>query len=327
MPNAFSRRAAPAASSVAAVMLAATSLWSAAPALAASSEGCENGGFIVNGTPKTTTSLPATSLGPSFKVDGLYVEFDVVSATFEVDNYVFTGVANPRDITGGVRSGVFASKKPDHRGLTLTSAVTIENSGPDLVITRTGPGLTMKLQAKDCANGGLFQMEIERGDGTATTVTHNLWTDPSNPKLTAFYFDNPNFRAREGDFVPYKDTTVQVTPRINWANDFSRKFVGRDSPQVATRVTPPAGQCVNQIRKRDGTFATVNHCGGQSVWSVASGGRMGQVMGEDATEVAPPATACTHQCQAQNRVRGQATNLGFPFPVPDASRLKPRFPA
>jgi len=62
-----------------------------------------------------------------------------------------------------------------------------------------------------------------------------------------------------------------------------------------------------------------------SQWAVASGGRMGQVMGEDATEVAPPATACTHKCQAQNRTRGGATVLGSPFPVADADRLKPRF--
>jgi hypothetical protein len=54
---------------------------------------------------------------------------------------------------------------------------------------------------------------------------------------------------------------------------------------------------------------------------------MGAVFGEDATEVAPPATVCTHQCQAQNRVRGQSVVLGFPFPVPADSRLQPRFPA
>ena len=62
----------------------------------------------------------------------------------------------------------------------------------------------MKIQAKDCANGGLFQMEPERGDGTATRITHTLGAD-------AFYYDNPNFRAREGDVVPYKDTTATVS--------------------------------------------------------------------------------------------------------------------
>jgi hypothetical protein len=115
-----------------------------------------------------------------------------------------------------------------------------------------------------------------------------------------------------------------VPARVNFfANDFSPRFVGRDSPQVATRI---AQGCPNQIQKRDGTFVTVDHCGGVSLWRVASGGRMGAVFGEDATEVSPPATNCTQNCQAQNRVRGRAVVLGHPFPVPDTSRLKPRFP-
>ena len=61
-----------------------------------------------------------------------------------------------------------------------------------------------------------------------------------------------------------------------------------------------------------------------SVWDVASGGRMGFVTGEDAIEVANPPTDCTHQCQAQNQVRGRLAVLGFPFPVPAGSRLVPR---
>ncbi len=154
-------------------------------------------------------------------------------------------------------------------------------------------------------------------------ITHVLGGDAVDPRLTAFYFDNPNFRAREGESVPFKDTFVTVTPRVNFANNFSRKFVGRDSPQVATRVLQG---CPNTITRRDQSKVTVDHCGGVSVWDVASGGRMGMVMGEDATEVAPPATNCTQNCQAQNRVRGQSVVLGFPFPVPDSSRLQPRFP-
>jgi hypothetical protein len=42
--------------------------------------------------------------------------------------------------------------------------------------------------------------------------------------------------------------------------------------------------------------------------------------------MAPPATACTHKCQAQNQTHGQSTVLGAPFPVADADRLKPRLP-
>jgi hypothetical protein len=140
----------------------------------------------------------------------------------------------------------------------------------------------------------------------------------------AFYFDNGNFRQREGDVVPYKDTTIVVPSRINFGNGFSRKFVGRDSAQVAERLDEP--NCVNRIRTRTGALDKVLHCGRVSRWMVASGGRMGQVMGEDAVEVAPPATVCVKKCRGRNRVRGQAVVLGFPFPVPIEQRLTPPFP-
>jgi hypothetical protein len=145
-------------------------------------------------------------------------------------------------------------------------------------------------------------MEPSRADGNPTVITHVLAPD-------VFYFDNPNFRnppplplCQNGVFTP-ACFPVPVTPRINFANDFSRKFVGRDSPQSATRL---------------------QNLGGVSVWMVASGGRMGGVMGEDSVEVAPPAVPCTHQCQAQDQVRGKFPVLGFPFPVPMPSRLTPR---
>jgi hypothetical protein len=113
-----------------------------------------------------------------------------------------------------------------------------------------------------------------------------------------------------------------VTARTNFANDFSNKFVGRDSPQVATLVGFP--ECTNSIPNPFHP-GTVVHCGGVSVWDVATGGRMGQVMGEDSTEIAPAATRCTQNCTAQDRVNGKAVVVGFPFHVPDTVRLKPRF--
>ena len=297
----------------------------AVPANAASSAGCEGGGFVIRGLNDRSTigtdgkvTIAADNLGPTLLIDGRYVEFTVVSETFGVEDWTLTGEPNPLDITGNLRTVVFDSKIPDHRGLILTSDVTVERKGTDIVLSRQGPGLIMKIQAKDCANGGVLQMEIGRDDATATRVTHILADG-------VFYFDNPNFRAREGDVLPFKDTTVTVTPRINFANDSSFEFVGRDSPQVATRVQEPG--CVNQIATRTGGTATVRHCGAISRWDVASGGRMGQVMGEDAVEVAPPATTCTQHCQARDRVRGESVVLGFPFPVPEESRLKPPFPA
>jgi hypothetical protein len=114
---------------------------------------------------------------------------------------------------------------------------------------------------------------------------------------------------------------VTVTAKINFGNDWSDKFVGRDSPQVATRIIT---DCVNQIPNPFHP-GTVSHCGGVSQWSVATGGRMGQVMGEDATEIAPAARVCTANCTAQDQVQGRAVVVGFPFPVPAEVRLQPRF--
>lgn len=290
---------------------------------AASSKGCEGGGFkVLNLSAPQDTNVPAAAVTASFRVQGKYIQFDVDGATLGVRNYVLTGAQNALDMTGGVPTPVFESKLPDLRGAVLNSALELQLDKETVALSRSGPGVTMSLSAKDCANGGLFQMEVERTDGSATVFTHTLASSAGN--LTPFYFDNRNFRNREGDVVPYKDTTVVVAARINFGNDYSPKFVGRDSPQVATRITDAS--CTNNIVKRDGSFAKVLHCGAVSKWSVSSGGRMGMVFGEDATEVAPPATTCTHKCQAQNQTNGQSVVLGAPFPVGAPDRLQARFP-
>jgi hypothetical protein len=224
---------------------------------------------------------------------------------------------------------VYSSKLPDHRGLVLTSGLTVDSSGESIVISRTGPGLSMKIQAKDCANGGVFQVEVERDDLTATVFTHTLGDG-------VFFYDNPNVRDLLGENLPCSgvlpdatpvlcnganpDGTVTVTARMNLGNDFSDQFVGRDSPQSATRITTG---CPNDIPNPFHP-GLVDHCGAVSQWSVSSGGRMGQVMGEDATEIAPAATACIENCTAQNQVNGKAIVVGFPFPVPAEVRLEPR---
>ncbi len=305
----------------------------AQPAQAASSKGCTNGGYeLVSGTRvvasartgEVDTTIPAATLGAQFLVRGRYNTFLVDAATFGIRDYAFTGAANPLDMTGGRRTPVWASKSPDHRGLRLTSGITVELKEETLEIGRTGAGLEMKIQAKDCAQGGVFQMEPERGDGTRTRITHTL--APS-----AFFFDNPNFRARVGQFLgddctsvttgPPSRFCVQVSTRVNIANDISPRFVARDSAQVATRVTQA------DCNTRTPVTPSVRHCGGVSVWDVASGGRMGFVSGEDAVEVANPPTDCVQDCQAQNQVRGRLAVLGFPFPVPNGSRLTPRVSA
>jgi hypothetical protein len=292
----------------------------AAPGKAASSKGCVGGGFSVLGlSGKQDATIPAAGVPATFLVKGKYIEFTVVAGSFGIENYTFTGAPSALDMTGGKRTVAFASKTPDHRGLSLTGDVSVKLNNGDIVLQRSGPGLSMKIQAKDCAAGGIFQMEPQRADGTATRITHTLADG-------MFFFDNPNFRAREGDVIPFGKTSVTVAPRINFGTDAASKFVGRDSAQVAKRV--PLG-CMNTVPapRHDGGTAVVDHCGGVAVWDVASGGRMGAVFGEDAVEVAPGAEDCTENCQAHDRVRGKAVILGFPFPVPAASRLQPRFPA
>src|SRR3712207_2803080 len=165
-------------------------------------------------------------------------------------------------------------------------------------------------------------MEPERGDGTRTRIVHTLGGQ-------SFYFDNPNFRARVGQFLgsgctnattgPPGQFCVQVSPRVNIASDAAgaRNLVARDSAQVATRIDQPdcdpAGRYVTDV----------DSCGRQSIWDVASGGRMGFVTGEDAVGVANPPTNCVSDCQARNQVRGRLAVLGHPFPVPAGSRLSP----
>ena len=257
------------------------------------------------------TTIPAAQLGTSFLVKGRYIEFRVSSATFAVTNWTLTGAPNAGDLTGGKRVVVFASKTPNLRGATLSSGMSLRLRDGAIVIRRAGTGVAMKIQSEDCAQGGVFQMEPERADGTRTTFTHRL-------APAVFYFDNPNFRRLLGTTVPFVEddgTVIQmpVPVRVNFASDAAPKLVGRDSAQVAQRVD----QCSN-------AFGT--HCGGVSQWRVASGGRMGQVMGEDAVEVSPGATDCVTDCQAQNQIRGRAVVLGFPSPVPAAVRLTPRLP-
>src|SRR5690606_8434539 len=172
----------------------------------------------------------------------------------------------------------------------LNGNLEVEVDDTEVELQRSGPGVSMKIQAKDCAQGGIFQMEPERADGLPTDITHILADG-------VFYFDNPNFRnppplplCTPPNFTP-QCYPVPVTPRVNFANDLSPKLVGRDSPQVATRLS---------------------QFGGLTVWRVASGGRMGGVLGEDSVEVGLPPTNCTRNCQAQNRVRGKFPVLGFP---------------
>ena len=304
------------------------------PAAAAKSDGCEGGGYsLVNlstgavvASGATSTKVSAASLGSRFGVRGKYNQFDVRASDFAVLDYAFTGAANEEDITGGRFTPVWASKVPDLDGVPLTSDVSVELGEDGLNIMRSGGGNSIKIQAKDCAQGGIFQMEPERANSRLTRIVHTL-ASPDDPALRPFFFDNPNFRAVVGQFLgadcvsrvtgPPSRFCVEGRTRVNIANDFSPDFVVRDSAQVAEQVLQPECNTAQPVSP------SVEHCGAQSIWDVASGGRMGFVTGEDAVELANPPTDCIQNCQAQNQVRGRLAVLGFPFPVPAGSRLTP----
>jgi hypothetical protein len=287
-----------------ACILAIVTASGARPAHAAKEDGCAGGAFsIVTNSGilagNQTFHIAASGIGASFSVQGKFVRFDVTSANFAVVNYTFNSAA-----TNGQPIVAFASKVPNLQSATLTSDVSVSIKDETVSIQRTGSGVSMKIQANDCAAGGIFQMEPERGDGATTDIVHTL-----GPNV--FYFNNPNFGPPPpplplcpagGPFTP-ACTPVPITPRVNFATDISRFLIGRDSPQSATKIA---------------------QSGGSSTWRVSSGGRMGGVFGEDAVEVAPPAVPCTSHCQAQDQVRGKFPVLGFPFPVPAAARIVPR---
>ncbi|MGY1727769.1 hypothetical protein ACI79J_12435 [Geodermatophilus sp. SYSU D01062] len=80
----------------------------------------------------------------------------------------------------------------------------------------------------------------------------------------------------------------EYTGKVNFGDGVAgdathQMLLGKDSPQVATRLEQTATT---------------------SRWSVASGGRMGGVLGEDAVELSAGATSCTSDCQARNRIQG-----------------------
>lgn len=243
-----------------------------ASARAASTEACAGGGFrlelpngrTLSGSARTKLDRRTLPSHGTLRVRGTYVDFDVDVSTFAVYNYTLKATSNPLDITGGVTTVLFAGKVPHLGTQTLEKDdLEVEMGAGDLWLLRRGDRIKMKIQAKDCAQGGIFQMEPETETAGATIdITHTLGPD-------VFYFTNP------------------YTGKINFGN--AQLIRGKDSPQVAAKLVQGERE---------------------TVWRVTSGGRMGGVLGEDAVENSPPATSCTQDCQAQNRVQGK-------YDVPD----------
>jgi hypothetical protein len=251
---------------------AAASVAALAPASApaATSVGCEGGGFTVT-LPGGRTLAPgqeakvaasALPAGSRLHVQGRYVQFDVGVTDFSIYDWALTGAANPQDLTGGRFTPIWASKVADLKGAKLSRELEVkpnDAAGSGLVLQRSG-GAKMKVQAKDCATGGVFQLEGEAGSAPVT-FTHTLAPG-------VFYFLSP------------------FTGKTQIGN--GDRLIAKDSPMAATRLTQTATS---------------------STWSVQSGGRMGFVLGEDAVEttVPSPVNSCVSECQTQNQIRGTLT--------------------
>jgi hypothetical protein len=195
-------------------------------------------------------------------VRGVHVAFSLDPTTLGVHDYTLTGAADPQRMVVEP-TVVFASKVPvltaaQLRSVRLTS-MRLRDDYVELQLS-TAAG-KFKVQAKDFAQGGIFQMEQEF-TGPVEYV-HTLGAG-------VFYFLN------------------EYTGKVNFGNGVAadathQMLLGKDSPQVATKLEQTATT---------------------SRWSVASGGRMGGVLGEDAIELSAGATNCTTDCQARNRIQG-----------------------
>ena len=140
--------------------------------------------------------------GTTALVSGTYVEFLVDLDTFAVGSYTLTGAPSPSDITGGRRTVIFERKVPEHGSL-LTSNLTLKLADEQLELRRSGPGIGMKIQAKDSTQGGIFQMEPSR-------------------TITSFHQLAPGFE--------------YFTDRPGRTLFTNLTLVGRESPEVASPV-------------------------------------------------------------------------------------------
>jgi hypothetical protein len=208
------------------------------PAEAAKSGTCaaftvSTGGRTFSGD--QTRTIPADRVGDRIRVDGTYIEFNVRTRDFATLNYRHTGVDSPdpdKNLPiGDAGTTIFQSKVPLH-GETLTSPLSLKIGNESVEMERSGGSQDMKIQAKDCQQGGLFQMEPEPGTRERNTLGPDFTYTSQPPGQERLCFTNGR--------VP-----------------------GYDSPELAT------------LRSHTDRVAT---------WRVASGGRIGMVIGEDAVE-------------------------------------------
>jgi hypothetical protein len=160
-----------------------------------------------------TRTILADKVGDRIRVDGRYIEFNVRSRDFAVLNYKHTGVDSP-DASKNLPVGsdgttIFESKVPLH-GKTLTSPVSLKLGNEAVVLERSGGGQDMKIQAKYCQQGRLFQMEPELNKGEEHPGS-GLQLHLSAPREQRLYFTNGRFSGYDS---PELATLLSHTERV-----------------------------------------------------------------------------------------------------------------
>jgi hypothetical protein len=161
-----------------------------------------------------TRTIRAGQVGDRIFVDGRYIEFSVRSSDFAVLNYRHTGVDSPRADKnlpiGPAGTTIFESKVPLH-GKTLTSPVSLSLGNESVVLERSGGGQDMKIQAKDCQQGGLFQMEPEPGTTERNTLGPDFTYTSQPPGEERLCFTNGRFAGYDS---PELATLVSNTEKV-----------------------------------------------------------------------------------------------------------------
>lgn len=237
------------------------------------------GGVTYNPAPGKDIRLRGVAVSGKIQVSGRNTRFIIDPATLGVYDYTLTGAPDTQRMVTSP-TVVFASKVPTLSPAQLSGArlTRLEIKDDALVaIFGTAAG-KLKIQAKDGAQGGIFQMEPEFAG--PVEIVHTL-----GPGL--FYFVNEfTGKINFGDGID----AVASGPSAH------QMLLGKDSPQVAEKT----------FQSATGTR-----------WIVQPGGRMGGVLGEDAIELSAGATNCTSKCQAQNRINGSVPVPPNPVdPVP-----------
>jgi hypothetical protein len=152
-------------------------------------------------------------------VTGRHVGFRIDPATLGVYDYALTGAPDAQRMVIAP-TVVFAAKVPVLTSAQLTGVRISDLRLRDdtLVVSFSTAAGTLKVQAKDAAQGGIFQMEQEFG--VPVEFVHTLGTG-------LFYFVN------------------EFTGKVNFGNGVDADathamLLGKDSPQVATKLAQTA---------------------------------------------------------------------------------------